>query len=94
MKTEQIAVLISTISQLSQLVQTGIQTAKQAAELTPEQEADFQARLAAAQQSPAWQPRVDGQTAPSPIVEGPAPINPHLPDPAPLTPVPQTQSTL
>ena len=64
MKAAEIAALISTISQLTQLAQSVIQTAKQNAELTPEQEALFQASLAAAQASPAWQPRLDDSTPP------------------------------
>ena len=55
MKAAEIAALISTISQLTQLAQSVIHTAKQNAELTPEQEAEFQSRLAEAQASPAWQ---------------------------------------
>jgi hypothetical protein len=51
-----IPLIISSISELSKLFHKTVEAAKQNAELTPQQEAEFQAKFQAALIKPEWQP--------------------------------------
>lgn len=51
-----IPLIISSISELSKLFHKTVEAAKQNAELTPQQEAEFQEKLKTALARPEWQP--------------------------------------
>lgn len=51
-----IPLIISSISELTKLFHKTVEAARQNAELTPEQEAEWQAKLQTALAKPEWQP--------------------------------------
>lgn len=51
-----IPLIVSSIAELSKLFHRTVDAAKQNAELTPEQEAEWQAKFQAALAKPEWQP--------------------------------------
>lgn len=57
MTPEMILAAIVALEKLAEIIAKAVQTAKQSKELTPEQEADFDQRLAALRTAPHWQPR-------------------------------------
>lgn len=71
-----ISTSLSLAEHLYEYITSLVNTAKQDAELTPEQEAEIDARMAATFASPAWQPRIavvddNGVVIPKPPVTDP-----------------------